>query len=449
MKKIFRLLGGLGIVISSPFFIFSQKGQIISNPIELNFNFQELANKLNFDRKLNRLYRNVKVGVLIEENGDKNNIDYNNLQAIFEFFSPSSELVIYRFKTKEQWLEGIKHFETVGIEMLIHLYKKERTFLDDLFWKNGEYIRLGDFLDLWSAKTGIINFFDGSRPPGNEVNSHFSFFAKTDDRFKTNNQMLSHTKIFGNGLGIIKSNHFVFPELKYNYQLSPHSSNMEFYSAFLLAALFSQLSSSFDSYESLKDRNLKIMTALALTANPSENSNLAFNGTHLNEGFGFINYTDAHFTIQQQNYLYNKYDGNEYTTSPFELVKNQKFSAIVFSDKFTERLIFGEYLPGFSGIFHNFQKNIKLITNASFYGLPEFKVNDFDISIEIFRGGWHKIIEANSTISPYDKISFKAFEDGQYRIKISSQKFLPDKQSKYFIAWRRYPSDFVTKTHWN
>ncbi|CNS13883.1 Uncharacterised protein [Salmonella enterica subsp. enterica serovar Typhimurium str. DT104] len=102
MKKIFRLLGGLGIVISSPFFTFSQKGQIISNPIELNFNFQELANKLNFDRKLNRLYRNVKVGVLIEENGDKNNIDYNNLQAIFEFFSPSSELVIYRFKTKEQ-----------------------------------------------------------------------------------------------------------------------------------------------------------------------------------------------------------------------------------------------------------------------------------------------------------------------------------------------------------
>ncbi|MXR05743.1 hypothetical protein DR095_00215 [Mycoplasma flocculare] len=438
MKKMFMLLASSSLLILNPFFIFSQKGPVLSNPLDLNFNFKELAKKLNFDKNLNQLNRNVKVGVLIEENGKDNNTNYNNLQSIFQFFSPNSELVVYRFKTKEQWLNGLKHFETVGIEMLLHLYKEERTFLNGLFQNGYDQIKFGDFLDLWSGKTGIISFFDGSKIPGDEINSNFSFFAKTDDRFKTNNQILSHTKIFGDGFGAVKSNHFIVPELKFSYQLSSHSSNIEFYSSFLLAALFSHLSSSFDSYESLKERNLKMMTALSLTASPSENSNLGFNGSHSNEGFGFINYRDAHSTLEQGNYLYNKFDGNEYTSNPFELRKGQKFSAIVFHDKFSEKEVKGEYLSGFMGFFYNISKNIRDSFSALFNGRPNFKLNDFDISIEIYRGGWQKIIDANSKISPYDKISFNAFENGQYRIKVSNVNFLINKPGKYFLAWRRY-----------
>ncbi|ATP59919.1 hypothetical protein [Mesomycoplasma dispar] len=448
MKKIFKLASVSSLLVLSPFFIFSQKSPVFSDPLDLNFNFEELAKKLNFDKNLNQLNRNVKVGIIIEENGRENNINYNNLQSIFQFFSPNSNLIIYRFKTKEQWLQGLKHFETVGVEMVLHLYKQERTFLNGLLQNGEKHMKFGDFLDIWSDKTGIINFFDGSRIPGDEINSNFSFFAKTDDRFKTNNRMLTYTKIFGNGAGTVKSNHFIVPELKFSYQLNSHFSNIEFYSSFLLAALFSQLSSSFDGYEELKERNLKIITALSLAASPSENSNLGFNGTHSNEGFGFINYKDAHLTLEQGNYLYNKFDGNEYTSSPFELRKDQKFSAIVFHDKFSKKYVRGEYLSGFYGFFYNLGKNIKEVFNTTFYGKPETKLNDFDISIEIFRGGWEKIIEANSEISPYDKISFHAFEDGQYRIKISNVNFLTSKPSKYFLAWRRYPPKFKTEKYW-
>ncbi|WP_341517561.1 hypothetical protein [Mesomycoplasma ovipneumoniae] len=199
------------------------------------------------------------------------------MQAIFQFFAPNSNLIIYRFKTGEQWNKGLSHFETVGVEMVLHLYKEKRTFLNEYFSNGRDLLKLGDFLDYWSGKTGIINFFDGSRTLGDEINSNFSFFAKQDDRFKKDSRLFNYVKNFGNSTGIVKSNHFILPELKFAYQLNIRDSNIKFYSAFLISAIFSALSSSFDSYESLKERNLKIISALSLTGQPSENSNLGFN----------------------------------------------------------------------------------------------------------------------------------------------------------------------------
>ncbi|WP_337892436.1 hypothetical protein [Mesomycoplasma ovipneumoniae] len=447
IKGIFKRLILPSLTILSPFLLFSQKSGDFHQYQNSNFDFKELASNLNFDANLNKVNRNVKVGVFVEENGDENNNDFNNLQAIFQFFAPNSNLIIYRFKTGEQWNKGLSHFETVGVEMVLHLYKEKRTFLNEYFSNGRDLLKLGDFLDYWSGKTGIINFFDGSRTLGDEINSNFSFFAKQEDRFKKDSRLFNYVKNFGNSAGIVKSNHFILPELKFAYQLNIRDSNIKFYSAFLLSAIFSALSSSFGSYESLKERNLKIISALSLTGQPSENSNLGFNGTHSSEGFGFINYKHAYFTLEQGNYLYNNYDGNEYVSEPFELLKGQKFSALVFNDRFSEKEVVGEYLSGFSGFFYNFGKTLRDGVSNLLYGQPNYKTNDFDISIEIYRGSWQKIIEANSDISPFDKISFKAFEDAQYRIRVSNVNFQPDKPKKYFLTWRRYPAEFRSNVY--
>ncbi|MBG0730551.1 hypothetical protein [Mycoplasma sp. 'Moose RK'] len=437
MNKIFYLVRAVIFVIFavfSPIFLFSQKNGIIGNPTNASFNFAEIAEKLNYNQDLNQVKRTVKVGILIEENGDENNINYNNLKQIFQFFSPNSNLIIYRFKTSEQWLDGIKHLETSGVEIVLHLYKDDREFLAHPLPSNGQFVKFGDFLDRWTEKTGILHFFDGEKTVGDEIFSNFVIFAKVDDKFKNSGKFFNYAKIFGNGYGVSKSNHFVVPELNFNYQLNSGKATVDFYPIILLGALFSQLSSSFDSYDNLKNVNQKILIALSLTAKPSENTNLGFNGTHINEGFGHINFKNAFLTLEQGNFIHNKFDGSTYTSAPFELIKGQEFSAMIFHDKFSQKSV--EIIESaFSAFFRKIYNSISKIFTS-----PENpKLNDFDISIEIFRGGWTKIIEANSEISPFDKIYFRAFEDAQYRIKVTNADFIPGKPSTYFLAWKKYP----------
>ncbi len=88
IKEIFKQLILPGLTILSPFLIFSQKSGDFHQYQNSSFDFKELASNLNFDANLNKVNRNVKVGVFIEENGDENNNDFNNLQKIFQFFCP-------------------------------------------------------------------------------------------------------------------------------------------------------------------------------------------------------------------------------------------------------------------------------------------------------------------------------------------------------------------------
>ncbi len=85
IKGIFKRLILPSLTVLSPFLLFSQKSGDFHQYQNSSFDFKELASNLNFDANLNKVNRNVKVGVFIEENGGKITMILTTCKQFFSF----------------------------------------------------------------------------------------------------------------------------------------------------------------------------------------------------------------------------------------------------------------------------------------------------------------------------------------------------------------------------
>lgn len=448
--KKFSLTSGMILPILSPLVLFSQ--QLNEKPIQnISFDFDDLAKNLNFHKFANTANRDIKIGVMLyNSTKNQNQLLLENLQKIFNYFVSSPKIITTNFSSEQSWVEGLEMLHNQNVELILHLYPLNLDFLLKKIKIKNTTFDFSEILNFYSNTDGVVHFFDADNPVGKSVFTQLSILAKTDDKQRQKHSPLTITKtIDSQGSGLIAP-HFVIPKLKYKIENQFRSAKIEYYPAIVSGALFSQLLANYSSLQNSKTNNQNIWAALSLNSSNSDNQNFSFNGMHVAEGFGYINYDKSLRFLSglEPNSERISQDYNESKTfSMFNMSKGDKLSALLFfapknyKEIFdnTPEIIKEKPTTGWQNIWNRlqfwkpwFQNKSKAINQTK---EEQVLNNDFNIYLEVLKGSWQVLMVADSQLTNFDKINFQAFEDGVYRLRVESKNFNSNLNYKYNVFW--------------
>ncbi|CAT05369.1 HYPOTHETICAL PROTEIN MCJ_006750 [Mesomycoplasma conjunctivae] len=432
MKTLFqKIFLSLFSLATMPLF-YSQSNVVFKN-INTNFDFQDLDKKLNFIKNESEETRNITIGVIFYSQNKEKDIDVKNLETIIKHYVGNPKIYWTYFQNEDEWFSGIQNLKNQNAEVILHLYETP-VFLDQAkFEIDNLNFNFASFLDYISSQTGILHFFSGEKNPKSAILTRFSVFSKTDDKKRLKNQILNSSLAFNLQNSGIVSSQLLVPKLRYKQNNDYKEAVIGYYPTIVVASIFSQLSSSFDIITDLKQHNSMILAALYLSAKTEDNLDFSFNGLHAREGFGIVNFYES-FRQLKSNKVKNYHFSGEFHFEDFDLKEGQEINVILLFDNFSQIVKKGQ--TPFQNIW-NFITGFPLFINnkpISIEAQSSNLWNNFDIELEVWRGSWQKVTTANSKLTNFDRLHFKAFENGKYRIKVVSPNFDKKKNSTFVLA---------------